>query len=103
MALMILFGCLAFWGAVNVIWTVLGWLLPKAPTMLLYLCPDNRHPDGAIARYCWLRSLGLIRGKLVIFGQIPQKEQDIWKKKYPNVEFLTVQELPAALELERTI
>lgn len=99
MAWLILLACV---GLVSLLWGMLGWILPDAPLMVIYRCPQNQHPDGAISRYLWLRSLGLIRGKLVIFGQIPQKEQDIWKKKYPNVEFLTVQELPAALELERT-
>ena len=102
MALMILFGCLAFWGAVNVIWTVLGWLLPKAPTMLLYLCPDNRHPDGAIARYCWLRSLGLLHGPLVIVGGCRRAEQEMLAGTYPGVEFCSPEDLPSRLELERT-
>jgi NCS2 family nucleobase:cation symporter-2 len=35
-------------------------------------------------------------------GFTAASEQDIWKKKHPNVEFLTAEDLPAALELERT-
>ena len=94
---------LASVGLVSLLWCVLGWVLPDAPLVVVFRCPQGHHPDGAISRYQWLRSLGLIRGNLVIVGQIPAPEQDIWKKKHPNVEFLTAEELPAALELERTI
>ena len=88
-------------GLVSLLWCVLGWILPDVPLLVVFQCPQGHHPDGAISRYQWLRNLGLIRGKLMIIGQIPEIEQDIWKKKHPNVEFLTAQELPAALELER--
>lgn len=89
-------------GLVSLVWCVLGWVLPDAPLVVVFRCGPKRHPDGAISRYQWLHSLGLISGKLVIVGQIPSPEQAIWKKKHPNVEFLTAEELPAALELERT-
>ena len=90
-------------GLVSLVWCILGWFLPSVPLVVVYRCAHDCHPDGAICRYQWLRSLGLIRGKLVIIGQISPQEQDIWKKKHPNVEFLTAEEWPAALELERTI
>lgn len=93
---------LASIGLVSLVWCVLGWVLPDASWVVVFRCPQGHHPDGAISRYQWLRSLGLISGKLVIVGQIPSSEQDIWKKKHPNVEFLTAEDLPAALELERT-
>ena len=93
---------LAAVGIVSLIWCVLGWILPDAAMLVVFRCPQGYHPDGAICRYQWLRSLGLIHGKLVIIGQISPQEQDIWKKKHPNVEFLTAEDLPAALELERT-
>lgn len=93
---------LASIGLVSLVWCLLGWVLPDAPLVVVFPCPQGHHPDGAISRYQWLRSLGLISGKLVIVGQIPASEQDIWKKKHPNVEFLTAEDLPAALELERT-
>jgi hypothetical protein len=101
MALMILFGCLAFWGAVSVVWTVLGWLLPKAPLILLYRCPHTHHPDGAIVRYCWLRSLGFVHGPLVIVGSCSETEQEMLAGTYPGVEFCSPEDLPARLELER--
>lgn len=93
---------LAAVGIVSLIWCVLGWILPDAAMLVVFRCPQGYHPDGAICRYRWLHSLGLIRGPLLIVGQIPAQEQDIWKKRYSNVEFLTAEELPAALELERT-
>lgn len=99
MAWLILLACV---GLLSLGWCVLGWILPDAPLVVVFHCDHNCHPDGAICRYQWLRSLGLIRGQLIIVGQIPAQEQDIWKKKHPNVEFLTAEELPAALELERT-
>lgn len=89
-------------GLLSLGWCALGWILPNTPLLVVFRCDPGHHPDGTISRYQWLRSLGLIRGKLVIIGQISPQEQDIWKKKHPNVEFLTAEELPAALELERT-
>lgn len=103
MALMILFACLAFWGAVSVVWTLLGWLLPKAPMTLLFLCPTDAHPDGAIARYGWLRNLGLFDGPLVIVGSCSEAEQEMLTGTYSGVEFCSLEELPSRLELERTI
>ena len=93
---------LAAVGIVSLIWCVLGWILPDAAMLMVFCCPQGCHPDGAICRYRWLHGLGLIRGPLLIVGQIPAQEQDIWKKRYSNVEFLTAEELPTALELERT-
>ena len=92
---------LASIGLLSLGWCLLGWILPNVPLVVVYQCSKGHYPDGAISRYQWLRSLGLVGGKLVIIGQIPSQEQDIWKRKHPNVEFLTAEELPAALELER--
>jgi hypothetical protein len=103
MALMILFSALCAWGALSLTWVLLGWLLCGDFTALIF-CPSRmRHPDGAIARYVWLRGLGVLREPLLIVGDIEESEQTILKKIYPDVEFLRPDTLADRLELERTI
>jgi hypothetical protein len=94
---------LAAWGILCLIWVVLGWFFSNIPFTLIYRCSDGQHPDGAIARYFWLRSMGLISGPLFIVGTISPQEQKIWKQKHPNIEFLKPEDISSASELERTI
>ena len=59
----IIFGMLAAFGALSILWTALGWLLPAGQGCVLvcYGTPDI----GILSRWKWLRSLGLLRCPLV--------------------------------------
>ena len=103
MVFLILFAFLAGFGALSLIWVILGWFLPKVSFVLVFRCPKGCHPDGAIGRCRWLQGLGLVRGPLVIVGDFPEKEQKIWKRKHSNVEFLSPEVIASVPELERTI
>ena len=102
MVFLILFAFLAGFGALSLIWVILGWFLPKVPFVLVFRCPKGCHPDGAIVRCRWLHSLGLVRGPLVIVGDFPEREQEIWKRKHTNMEFLSPEDIASVPELERT-
>ena len=59
----ILFGSLAAFGALSILWTALGWLLPagRGCVLVCYGLPDT----GIVSRWKWLNGLGLLRCPLV--------------------------------------
>ena len=86
---------LAAFGLFCCIYCTVGFFLStdRCP-LLICLLPPGHHPDGAVARYQILRDLGLVHGPLLIVGVEPEDMG-------ADIEFCTVQELPARLELER--
>ena len=89
LALMAAFGiwCAAF--------LLFGWLFSEDDrAIMICLLPEDRFPDGIITRFRWLREMGLVRPPLLIVSQPIQPEQ-------PDVEYCSLQDLPARLELER--
>lgn len=66
MALYVAIGTLAAFGAMCMLWAVIGWLLPDSGGVLRY-CPGTAEEAMRFAgRYLWLRGAGLIRCRLVI-------------------------------------
>lgn len=101
MVFLILLAFFAGFGALSLVFVILGWILPKSALVLMFRCSCGQHPDGAIARWRWLHGLGLLHGSLVIVGDISEAEQEIWKNKHPNVEFLSSEVIASVPELER--
>lgn len=103
MAWIIILGTLAAWGLLCILWAALGWLLPgSSGGVMLCLCRLGKVPDGVILRYCWLRGLGLMNCPLLILdSSLSRREQEIYLKKYPGIEFCSLEEVPARLEVER--
>ena len=102
MAMMVVLGFLAAFGVLGILWTAVGWLLPggKGGTTVL-LCKAGLKEEAFIRRWCWLRNLGLMQGPLLIVDQgLAHREKD-WLKECRFVEFCSLEELPARLELER--
>lgn len=58
MAGYILVGTLAAFGALSMLWTLLGWLLPgaKGCVLVCWGVPD----EGILSRFWWLRGTGLL-------------------------------------------
>jgi hypothetical protein len=100
---MLLWSFLAAWGLMSLLWVIAALFLPRENWALVCRCGEGRHPDGAIARYTWLRGLGLVQGPLWVIGCIPPQEQRIWHRKHPDVVFLSEEEFSSLTELERTI
>lgn len=86
---------LAAFGLFCCIYCTVGFFLSSdRRPLLICLLPMGSHPDGVIARYRLLRDLGLVQGPLLIFGSTPENSG-------ADVEFCTVEEFSARLELER--
>jgi hypothetical protein len=94
---------LAAWGGLCLLWVLIGLLLPRTPMTMICRCPQGQHPDGAIARHRWLCGMGICQGPLLILGNIPPAEQQIWKQHHYDVEFLEPEDFSLPAELERTI
>ena len=103
MAWLIILGTLAALGLLSVLWAATGWLLlGEDGGLIVCLCCPGHHADGAIRRYHWLKELGLVKGPLlVLFSNYSPQEQEIMEKKYPGIEFCSLEALPARLEAER--
>lgn len=88
MAWSILLGALAAWGLLCGLWAGLGWLLDGGQEQIIVLCPETAHPEQTAARYRWLRSLGLLRGRItLVCDGIGPAELEILGRKYTDMEF----------------
>ena len=91
----ILLGALAAFGLWCCIYCSAGLFLTEDYCLrIICLLPPEKHPDGAIARYRFLKGLGLVRGPLLVLGDRTAPAED-------DIEFCTVEELSPRLELER--
>ena len=93
MAGYVILGGLAAFGLLSILWAALGWLLPGGRGMAL-VCVGE--PDaGILARYKWLRSLGLMACPLIAAAE------DATPVPYDGVEICEPENLLSRLELER--
>ena len=92
MAAYILLGTLAAMGLVSLCWAALGWLLPGGRGFTL-VCPCLPEPE-TLARWRWLRSLGLISWTLLIVTEEPVSVPE-------DMENCSPEELFLRLEMER--
>lgn len=93
MAGYVILGVLAAFGLLSVLWAALGWLLPGGKGMAL-VCVGE--PDaGILARYKWLRSLGLLACPLIVAAE------DAALQPMDGMEICAPESLLFRLELER--
>lgn len=95
-------GTLAAFGLLSGLWALFGWLLPGSRgSALLFLCRPGKDVSWVLARYRWLRDLGLIRGPLLIIGSsLSPQEQERIRQRHRDVEFWNPEELSSRLEQE---
>ena len=93
MAGYVVLGVLAAFGALGVLWAALGWLLPggKGMAMVCVGSPD----EGILARYKWLRGLGLFSCPLIVAAE----ETEL--RAADGMEICEPENLLSRLELER--
>lgn len=88
----VIVGMLAAFGALSVLWAMLGWLLPGGKGCALVCCGA---PDvGILARAKWLKSLGLLNIPLLA---VMEADGIV----YPGTEICSREELLPRLEQER--
>lgn len=103
MAGYIILGTLALLGLFCALWGAFGWWFGCGKGgALVCLCRSGLSETPQIIRYSWLRGMGLVRCPLLLVdSDLSQKERTQLCGKYPGIEFCTLAELPARLELER--
>ena len=98
--LQLLLGVLAAFGLVCAVWAVFGvWISGARGWAAVCFCG----PGGAAAlrRCCWLRDWGLLRGPiLAVHRGLSRERLQSLSRELENVEFCSLEELPARLELE---
>lgn len=99
----IVIGVAAAWGVLSVACLLFGWLLPKDRRgLVLYFCREETCAESVIFEYRWLRDLGFLAGPLLLVDStVTPKEREILERKYPEIVFCSLAELPGRLELER--
>ena len=60
-------GTLAAFGALSILWALLGWILPGGKGCAVVCC-GALHPE-ALARLRWLRSLGLLNCPVILVSE----------------------------------
>ena len=89
----VILGALAAFGLLSILWAAMGWLLPGGRGMAL-VCVGE--PDaGILARYKWLRSLGLLACPLIVAAE------DAALQPMDGMEICAPESLLFRLELER--
>lgn len=103
MAGFILLGVLASFGLLCMAWTLFGCLLSCGKGgALVCLCRDGTRELALVQRYSFLRAIGLIRCPMLLLGSsLSAREQALISRKYPGVEFSSLEALPSRLEVER--
>ena len=92
MAGYVIWGTLAAFGLLSALWVLVGWILPegKGCAFVCFDIPD----EGIVARYRWLRSIGLLHCPLLV---VTQKERIFLE----DAEICRGEQLLSRLEWER--
>ena len=91
MAGYVILGALAAFGAYCAVWSLFGWLLPglKGCALVCWDTPD----EGILAKYKWLKGLGLLSCPLLIIAETGESGTDM--------EICSGEALLSRLEMER--
>lgn len=102
MAVTVIMGALAAFGAFCGLWVLAGWLLTAGQGgITVLLCVGKWKPVPFVRRWCFLRELGLFRGELLLvdLGMTPGEKERLENCRF--VEICRLEELESRLELER--
>ncbi len=90
MAVYVILGVLAAFGALCVLYLIFGLLLPRPEGGLLVYRADRCDEELLLRRYFWLRDLGLVRCPLLLVGsRLPTAQQENIMEKCRGVRFCT--------------
>ena len=91
----VVIGMLAAFGLVSALWLIAGWLIPGGKGWVAVCFREG----AALERCLWLREWGLLRGPVLLLQEPAEDDPMILAGK--KIEYCSVQELPARLEVER--
>ena len=100
MAMYIVLGMLAAYGLLCALWAVFGLCFSGARgwAAVCFCAPGQ---EAALRRCCRLRDWGLLRGcVLAVHKGLTQERLQLLSREFRDVEFCTLEALPARLELE---
>ena len=99
MTAFLIFGVLAAFGALAMLWALLGFLLPvQRGTAMVHVCRGRQ--EAAVRRWGWLRDLGLVRCPLILID-CPLCDRERLAGYRHGITFCDLAELGARLEQER--
>ena len=101
MAMWILVGMLAAFGALCALWVLFGFLLPvQHGTVTVCLCCGQGQEEHLIRRHRWLRDMGLTHSPLILLdGGLTEQERERLTRQ--GITICDLAELTARLEQER--
>lgn len=99
---MIVLCVLAAFGSMCALWALFGWCFGSDKCgVLLGLCHGQPQPR-LLTRYRLLHRFGLLRCPLILVGSpLPPQAREAVRHAHPEIEFCTLEELPARLETEK--
>ena len=100
----VVMGFLAAFGAVCLVWTVCSMFLPSwQGAVVVYICSGGKSYDALVSCHNVLRGLGFVKARLLLVDcPVSSQERQILTKRYPYLDFCSLQELSSRLEWERT-
>ena len=102
MAKTVILGFFTAMGILSVLWAGLGWLLPGGTGGVTVLCcGPGLKEEAFVRRWRWLRGLGLVQSTLLVVDRGLAPQERAWLSECGLVEFCSLEDLPARLELER--
>lgn len=102
MAGYVVLAVLAAYGTLCILWALLGWLLPVGRGgAAVCMCHPGLKEEFFVRRWCWLRGIGLVEGVLLVIDCGLDASERSWLESCRHVEFCSLEDLPARLELER--
>lgn len=97
----VLIAMLAAFGSVCLLWCLYGCFLGRISGCALVCICDGSREENVLLRYHQLRGTGLLRCPLVLTGStLTPRQRQILQRRYPGVEFCTLEQLPRFLEME---
>lgn len=101
MAALIVMAVLAAFGLLCILWTVVGYFLPRVKGVMVCTCSKEGSAESALRQYLWLRGLGLVRcGLILVDCGMTAAERRKLPQYGPGITVCAPEELPETLKKE---
>ena len=86
----VLLGFLAAFGMLCIIWVLCGSFLPCCVPCEAAILPAYGKELSQIRRFCWLRELGLVHGRLAVLdSRLSSKQQKMITERFSYIRFVS--------------